>query len=117
MRCYYVQKKFKTSDNSIRDKSSSARLQTPNYSAGYKFLLISFRCIDVPPVVERCEEKGGALEDKEENANKKEAELTKGENNRDEVESGNDKPAPESVVSPEHIELVKTTEQSRSENA
>lgn len=74
-------------------------------------------CIDVPPLVESREEKGGALEDKEENANEKERELTKGENNGEEVESGNDKPVSESIVCPEHIELVKTTEQSRSQNA
>ena len=81
------------------------------------FPFISFRCIDVPPVVERCEEKGGALKDKEENANNKEEELTKGENNREGAESGNNKPVSESIVCPEHIELVKTTKQSRSQNA
>ena len=78
--------------------------------------LISFRCIDIPPVVERCEEKEGALEDKEENANKKEEELTKGEYYREKVESGNDKPLSESMVRPELIELGKTTEKSRSQN-
>ncbi|XP_020614310.1 proton-coupled folate transporter-like [Orbicella faveolata] len=69
-------------------------------------------CIDVPPVVDRFDEKGGALEDKKEDANKKEEEV-RGENNREEVKNGEDKP----TVCPEHIELVKTTEQSRSQNA
>lgn len=57
------------------------------------------------------------MEDKEENANKKEEELMKREDNSEEVENGNDKPLSESTVCPEHIELVKTTEQSRSQNA
>lgn len=50
------------------------------------------------------------LEGDEENANKQEEELIKRENNREEIEEGNAKPASEPTVCPEDIELVKTTE-------
>lgn len=81
-----------------------------NYFVSNKFFLIFFRCIDVFFFVESSEEKGGVLEDKEENVNEKERELIKGENNREEVESGNDKFMLEFIVCLEYIELVKIIE-------
>ena len=41
----------------------------------------------------------------------------KRENNSEEVKNENCKPLSESTLYPEHIELVKTTEQSRSQDA
>lgn len=54
------------------------------------------------------------LEDEEENANKQDEELIKKEKNSEENQNENDKPEVKAMVSPEHIELVKTESQEES---